>query len=430
MTTKVCIFNSTTNLIDVTDGVSVYSGSPAQAFAPVVLNASGALDSSFYNSSPVLATAAQSLTAGQLVNLYYGTVGLITTVYVRLASSNALSAYPAMGFVTTSYNPGDPCTVLTTGLVNVPLSGAVSSDVGLPVYLSNTTPGSATLTQPTNPDLIQPLGYIYQVLGSTVEFPFLSFPLAAANQTPIATTSQAGVVKPDGTTIDIASGVISVPTATTGTKGLVQPDGTTIAVNGSGVISVTGFLPLTGGTLSGALSVTGGVTIVGASAGSFINADGTGSTILSSANLSDDDYIIHGAGGSGYIALFTGIGSPPLSPPLLSPPLSPPTSTNFIADSHLDDGLTEEGTITSSEPVVVQGPVTAAYLIPYTIYSATLGNPLPAADASLQGVQAVVSDATSPAYMQPYVSGGTVTCAVICSYDGAGSPPTYQWLTH
>jgi len=435
-------------------------------------------------------------------------------------------------------------------LVSVPLPGATSSDVGLPVYLS-LTPGEVTLTKPVNPDLIQPLGYIYQVtpavgsppVGGTATFPFLSFPLAAVNQTPLATTSQPGVVKPDGTTIDVAidgtinvpiattsvkgivkpdgtsitisSGVISatatsiattsapgvvkpdgtvitvngaglitvptattsvlgvvkadgtsvtvasgvlsvptstnsvlglvkpdgttvhvtagslsIPTATTGALGLVKPDGTTIAINGSGVISVTGFLPTSGGTLTGALSVTGGITILGATTGSFIKADGTGATVLSSTNLSDDASIIHGAGYAGYIPLYTGFGSPPLGSPPLSPPLSPPTSTNYIGESHLDDGVTQAGTITSSEPVVVQSHLTASYVLPYTIYSVALGNPLPSPGPTLQGAQAVVSDATAPTYMAPYVSGGTVTCAVICSYDGAASPPIYQWLTH
>jgi hypothetical protein len=55
---------------------------------------------------------------------------------------------------------------------------------------------------------------------------------------PIATTSQFGLVKPDGITVDVSSGVISVPTATTSLLGLVKPDGTTIDVTSGGVISV------------------------------------------------------------------------------------------------------------------------------------------------------------------------------------------------
>jgi len=57
---------------------------------------------------------------------------------------------------------------------------------------------------------------------------------------PIATTSVAGIVKPDGVTIDVnVSGQISVPTATGLAFGLVKPDGTTITIS-SGVISSVG----------------------------------------------------------------------------------------------------------------------------------------------------------------------------------------------
>lgn len=53
---------------------------------------------------------------------------------------------------------------------------------------------------------------------------------------PIATSSAVGLVKPDGTTINVSSGAISVPTATTSSLGLVKPDGTTITIS-AGVIS-------------------------------------------------------------------------------------------------------------------------------------------------------------------------------------------------
>jgi hypothetical protein len=82
-----------------------------------------------------------------------------------------------------------------------------------------------------------------------------------------ATTSQLGVVKPDGSTIDVASGVISVPTATTSALGLVKPDGSTIDVT-AGVISVPtattsalGIVKPDGSTItisSGVISAAGG----------------------------------------------------------------------------------------------------------------------------------------------------------------------------
>jgi hypothetical protein len=61
----------------------------------------------------------------------------------------------------------------------------------------------------------------------------------AAPAVQVATTGQKGLVEPDGTTIGITAGVISVPVATTGQKGLVEPDGTTIGIT-AGVISAIG----------------------------------------------------------------------------------------------------------------------------------------------------------------------------------------------
>ena len=48
------------------------------------------------------------------------------------------------------------------------------------------------------------------------------------------------MVKPDGTTIDITAGVISVPEATSTTFGVVKPDDSTVTISG-GVISAVGF---------------------------------------------------------------------------------------------------------------------------------------------------------------------------------------------
>jgi hypothetical protein len=63
--------------------------------------------------------------------------------------------------------------------------------------------------------------------------------------------------------------------------------------------------------------------------------------------------------------------------------------------------------------------------IPVTIYSAA-GTPLPTCASGIKGQRQVVSDATSPAYMGAYTSGGAITAEVICSYNGS----TYSWLTH
>jgi hypothetical protein len=56
---------------------------------------------------------------------------------------------------------------------------------------------------------------------------------------PVATTSALGVVKPDGITVDVSAGLISVPTATSSSLGIVQPDNSSIVISG-GVLSLSG----------------------------------------------------------------------------------------------------------------------------------------------------------------------------------------------
>lgn len=61
---------------------------------------------------------------------------------------------------------------------------------------------------------------------------------------------------------------------------------------------------------------------------------------------------------------------------------------------------------------------------PLTIYSAA-GTALPTCTTALKGSTATVSDATAPTYMGAYTSGGGITTAVICSFNGT----TSSWLT-
>ena len=71
------------------------------------------------------------------------------------------------------------------------------------------------------------------------------------------------------------------------------------------------------------------------------------------------------------------------------------------------------------------GTITTASVLPGILYSAA-GTALPSCGSGITGATAVVSDATTPLYMVAYSSGGTITAAVICSYNGS----TYAWLTH
>jgi hypothetical protein len=109
-------------------------------------------------------------------------------------------------------------------------------NVSAPWYTTiyNMGTGTATLT-PTSGNVNNTTSVL--LYGGSFALVFFDGTNFWATLIPIATTSQFGLVKPDGTTIDISSGVISVPTATTSLLGLVKPDGTTIDIS-SGVISV------------------------------------------------------------------------------------------------------------------------------------------------------------------------------------------------
>jgi hypothetical protein len=71
------------------------------------------------------------------------------------------------------------------------------------------------------------------------------------------------------------------------------------------------------------------------------------------------------------------------------------------------------------------GNQTATSLIPSLIYSAA-GTALPTCAVGIKGETAVVGDATAPTYMGAYTSGGGITAAVICSFNGT----TFSWLSH
>lgn len=71
--------------------------------------------------------------------------------------------------------------------------------------------------------------------------------------------------------------------------------------------------------------------------------------------------------------------------------------------------------------IIVAGPVPSTAIL----YSAA-GTALPTCAVGTKGLLLTVSDATSPSYMGAYTSGGAITTAAICSYNGT----TYSWLTH
>lgn len=99
----------------------------------------------------------------------------------------------------------------------------------------------------------------------------------------IATTTAPGIVKPDGTTITVdpdgtIRGSANVDIATASKAGIVKPDGTTITVANDGTIAVNGPLDIAdGGTGKASLASTNYTTLE--YRGESLNSSGTTPTV-------------------------------------------------------------------------------------------------------------------------------------------------------
>lgn len=80
---------------------------------------------------------------------------------------------------------------------------------------------------------------------------------------------------------------------------------------------------------------------------------------------------------------------------------------------------------TGSSPSLTLGLVKADFNTPNTIFNGA-STPITTCTVSSLGFTAIVNDATSPTYMGAYVSGGSITAQVLCSYNGT----SYSWVTH
>lgn len=90
--------------------------------------------------------------------------------------------------------------------------------------------------QPSGPDIPASSGYVGPKDPTTDDGTY--WVQSKKLYAPIATTTQAGIVKPDGMTLAVdGSGTLSASVATASQVGVVRPDGTTITINESGALS-------------------------------------------------------------------------------------------------------------------------------------------------------------------------------------------------
>lgn len=123
---------------------------------------------------------------------------------------------------------------------------------------------------------------------------------------PVATTTALGAVQPDGATIDVAAGVISVPTATASALGLVKPDGSTVKI-------LAGVLSAVGSSMSNPMTAEGDIIVGGASGAAIRLGAGTAGQVLQT----------NGAyAAPGWV---TPVGEDPLTTPVVLPAATPDT---------------------------------------------------------------------------------------------------------
>lgn len=215
---------------------------------------------------------------------------------------------------------------------------------------------------------------------------------SSSSETVITTTSsigtlnnQSGVTAYSTTQADYGAAVLfndaSAIAVTLTTAPVIQlPWFAWIFNEGVGLVTAT---PATG-TISYPGNLGAGSMPVPSGAAAYIEFDGTNFYAILVSGLS-------GSGVTGYIPKWT--------------------SSTAIGDSHIDDGVTTAGTVTSSEPVNVTGDITTSGLYHSFVYSAA-GTPLPSAATAGAGARGFVSDATTNVYGTAYTSGGTITAPV------------------
>lgn len=176
------------------------------------------------------ATSSSSSSTSSGVTSFNGSTGDIT-FFSNLGSVDNQTGVTS--YITQTTDSGALLIINNSSAVAITLNFNVSAPWYTVIY--NIGTGTATLT-PSSGNINSTTSVVlYGGSFSIVYFDGANFWAAVI---PIATTSQFGLVMPDGSTIKISSGTISVPTATTSSLGIVKPDGTTIDITSGGIISV------------------------------------------------------------------------------------------------------------------------------------------------------------------------------------------------
>ena len=175
-------------------------------------------------------TTSSSSSTSSGVTSFNGSTGDIT--YFKYLGS--VDSQTGVTSYTTQTSDGGALLIINdSSAVAITLNFNVSTSWYTTIYNMGT--GTATLTPSSGNVNGTTSVLVYGGSFSIVYFDGANFWAALI---PIATTSQFGLVKPDGITVNVSSGIISVPTATTSSLGLVEPDGATINITSGGVISV------------------------------------------------------------------------------------------------------------------------------------------------------------------------------------------------
>jgi len=197
-----------------------------------------------------------------VASLFKRTIDAVNQTSQAAVSTNDVTGAAAQVVATPASSSGAaaPTTLTTAYLANAPATasaiGAVKPD-GTTITVSSGGVISAASAEPPS----GPGNEVYATPNGSSGAAELRALVPA--DLPVATTGAFGAVKPDGSTIDVSAGVISVPTATDSALGLVKPDGTTITIS-AGVITAAGG---GGGGVPAGLPITPGVNGTGSNTG-------------------------------------------------------------------------------------------------------------------------------------------------------------------